>query len=135
MHQGNWKCSKCGAAITELPFQPRSEDGLTCRTCWSAGRNQGSASPSAAPNPEPDMGGSSEAPPFDDIPDGAGLASGPMPDDGFAGMDATPITPGEKPKFEGDWQCAGCGASITSLPFNPRSTDNLKCLDCFKGSK
>jgi ribosomal protein L37AE/L43A len=28
MFQGNWKCSKCGGAITQLPFQPRSEAGL-----------------------------------------------------------------------------------------------------------
>ena len=139
MYQGNWKCSKCGAAITELPFQPRSEEGLTCRACWSAQKNGGGATGSgatSAPVPEPDMVGALvDEPPFEDIPDDAGLASGPMPDDGFVGMDATPITPGEKPKFEGDWQCAGCGASITSLPFNPRSTDNLKCLDCFKQSK
>jgi CxxC-x17-CxxC domain-containing protein len=35
MHQGNWKCSSCGAAITELPFEPdESRLGeLLCRDC------------------------------------------------------------------------------------------------------
>lgn len=33
--QGNWKCSGCGAAITELPFQPdpAREGELTCFDC------------------------------------------------------------------------------------------------------
>lgn len=32
---GNWKCSKCSAAITELPFQPDEArlDQLLCRDC------------------------------------------------------------------------------------------------------
>lgn len=127
MHQGNWKCSGCGGAITELPFQPRSEAGLTCRACWSKKKNTETASAPEMPVPAEDI-------PFD-IPEDAGLASEPMPfdDDGFAG--AVSIKPGEKLRFEGDWQCAGCGASITSLPFEPRDTSNLKCLDCFKASK
>ncbi|OGY64607.1 MAG: hypothetical protein A3B92_00535 [Candidatus Harrisonbacteria bacterium RIFCSPHIGHO2_02_FULL_42_16] len=35
MFQGNWKCSKCGAAITELPFDPDPSrlDQLQCRDC------------------------------------------------------------------------------------------------------
>ena len=33
MHQGNWKCSECGAAITELPFEPDGERPLFCRDC------------------------------------------------------------------------------------------------------
>ncbi|MCD5380978.1 MAG: hypothetical protein LR008_00160 [Candidatus Pacebacteria bacterium] len=132
MHQGNWKCSSCGGAITELPFQPRSESGLTCRTCWS--KNNGRDSQPAV-EAEVDAGGAAAAEMPNDMPDDAGIASGPMPDDAFAGMDAAPVTPGEKPKFEGNWQCSGCGGSITSLPFNPRDTSNLKCLDCFKRSK
>ncbi len=35
----------------------------------------------------------------------------------------------------GDWKCAGCGNAITQLPFEPRDTSNLKCIDCFKKSK
>lgn len=128
MYQGNWKCSKCGEAITELPFQPRSELGLTCRACWSKQKN-GSGQPAQAPA----VATSEEAP--HDIPDDAGLASEPIPTDGLEGMDATPVTSGEKPRFEGDWQCAQCGAAITSLPFSPRDTSNLKCIDCFKRSK
>jgi len=122
MHQGNWKCSSCGGAITELPFQPRSESGLTCRTCYA--KQKGGQSSSA-----PQMATASEAL---DIPDDAQLASEPSPDDGFP--DAVPAT-GEKPKILGAWKCASCGGGITSLPFTPRDTSNLKCLDCFKASK
>lgn len=130
MHQGNWKCSTCGGAITELPFQPRSESGLTCRTCYA--KSKGSSSPQSGGAATPaEVSMPAEAP--YDIPDEAGLAGEPMPaDDGF---DATPITPGERQKIEGNWSCAGCGGAITSLPFNPRDTSNLKCLDCFKRSK
>lgn len=126
MHQGNWKCSACGGAITELPFQPKSENGLTCRDCWSKSKGI-TPKPAVAP-----VASVEEI--TDDIPLDAGVAGEPMPtDDGFA--DATPIAPGEKKRFEGDWSCAGCGGAITSLPFNPRDTSNLKCIDCFKASK
>ncbi|MBU1178985.1 hypothetical protein KKB69_01435 [Patescibacteria group bacterium] len=35
-YQGNWKCSQCRTAITELPFQPTPgrEDTLMCRDCY-----------------------------------------------------------------------------------------------------
>jgi len=35
MYKGNWKCSKCGADITELPFEPDPTrlDKLLCRNC------------------------------------------------------------------------------------------------------
>jgi CxxC-x17-CxxC domain-containing protein len=35
MYQGHWKCSKCGADITELPFEPDPArlDRLLCRDC------------------------------------------------------------------------------------------------------
>ncbi len=33
MVQGDWSCSKCGAAITELPFEPDGERPLYCRDC------------------------------------------------------------------------------------------------------
>lgn len=124
MHQGNWKCSSCGGAITELPFVPRSESGLTCRTCYTKSKGNQSA-PSANAVPE-----SLEA---TDIPEEAGLADEQPPAPDLDG--ATPIMPKERPKFTGEWQCSICGASITSLPFEPRNTSNLKCLDCFKGSR
>ena len=92
MHQGNWTCSGCGAAITELPFEPRGTSGLTCRDCHSKSRAQ--ATPAA--------GGASN---------------------------------GDRPKVEGSWTCSGCGTAITSLPFTPRDTSNLMCIDCFKKSK
>lgn len=89
MHQGNWKCSGCGATITELPFEPRSEAGLLCRDCHQKGR---ASAPRAAGN-------------------------------------------GERKMFEGDWTCSGCGAAITKLPFEPKNTENLKCIDCFKSAR
>ncbi len=45
MYQGNWACSKCGTAITELPFEPDPDriGSLQCRDCHRAirDRNQG----------------------------------------------------------------------------------------------
>lgn len=134
MYEGNWKCSKCGGTITQLPFQPRSETGLTCRDCWSKAKDaeKGTAAPAAAP----EMSASSSPMDDQDVPDftdsDLGGNAGPQEDDGLGG---TPVTPGEKQKIEGDWQCAGCGGSISSLPFQPRDTSNLKCIDCFKASK
>jgi CxxC-x17-CxxC domain-containing protein len=134
MFEGNWKCSGCGGAITQLPFQPRSESGLTCRDCY--GKNKDTEK---LEQPIPEMQTSSEAPPMDDAPDfdEYSSASEPMPDEGaFEGLEeTTPPALGEKPKTTGNWKCAGCGVAITSLPFEPRNTDNLKCLDCFKASK
>lgn len=124
MHQGNWKCSDCGGTITELPFIPRSETGLTCRACYAKNKNGGST-----PTPAPDTF-AEEIPP---APDEAGLASEPSPDDGFGELSSGGSS--EKPRFTGDWTCSGCGTSITSLPFTPRTTNNLKCLECFKQSK
>jgi len=39
MYEGNWKCSKCGGAITSLPFEPDPSraGGLTCRECFKKG--------------------------------------------------------------------------------------------------
>jgi CxxC-x17-CxxC domain-containing protein len=133
MYEGNWKCSSCGGAITQLPFQPRSESGLTCRTCYA---KQKEAEKSEQPIPE--MPVASEAPPMDDAPDydESHVASEPMPaDDALAGLDGATPASSEKQKHEGNWTCASCGGAITSLPFEPKSTNNLKCLDCFKASK
>jgi CxxC-x17-CxxC domain-containing protein len=89
MHQGNWTCSGCGTAITELPFEPKTTTGLLCRECHQKKRNE------SAPRQEG----------------------------------------GDRPKFAGDWKCSGSGTAITSLPFEPRDTTNLKCIDCFKKSR
>ncbi len=133
MHQGNWKCSTCGGPITELPFQPRSEAGLTCRACYSKSKGGGSTSGNSGSYnsaPAPEFAPADDVP---DIPDFAELATEPAPDDDFGGS-AIPVS-SEKPRFAGNWQCASCGGAITSLPFTPRDTSNLKCLDCFKRSK
>ncbi len=40
MYEGNWKCSKCGTDITELPFEPdpSKADQLQCRECYRKNR-------------------------------------------------------------------------------------------------
>jgi len=35
MFKGDWKCSGCGTAITQLPFEPRGTENLMCRDCHS----------------------------------------------------------------------------------------------------
>lgn len=129
MPQGNWKCSSCGSTITELPFTPRSEAGLTCRACYAKrkGGGAGTSGSSAAPT---FAGSGAQAP---DIPFDAPLASEPAHGDDL-GMGEVPVS-SERQKVSGNWTCAGCGGDITSLPFTPRSTNNLKCLDCFKQSR
>lgn len=122
MYQGNWKCSGCGGTITELPFQPRSESGLTCRTCYAKSKGRDNQT-------TPEMKTATEAP---NIPDFAEIADEPDMRDAFPDTTTTTL---EKPKIQGNWQCANCGNNISSLPFTPRDTSNLKCLDCFKRSK
>lgn len=138
MFEGNWKCSKCGGAITQLPFQPRSESGLTCRTCYAKSKEAGSPA-AESESAAPEMSTAGEPAPLDDMPDYDEFQSASEPmsvEDSFAGLEVTePVTPGDKPKFTGEWKCAGCGAPISSLPFQPRDTSNLKCLDCFKASR
>jgi len=138
MFQGNWTCSKCGGDITQLPFEPRSNSGLTCRDCYfnaKQGDASGAASSSESAAPaEVDTGTAAplddrEAPPFD--PEASGVADEPAPPPPER-ADAPVV---EKKQFTGEWQCSVCGGAITSLPFEPRSTDGLKCIDCFKQSK
>jgi len=38
MYQGDWKCSDCGKAITELPFEPSGDRPLFCRECHAKRR-------------------------------------------------------------------------------------------------
>lgn len=134
MYEGNWTCSGCGGAITQLPFQPRGNAGLTCRTCFAKGKEA-----EKKEQPVPELTTAGEAPPMDGAPDfdEFGSASEPMPaDDAFAGLDdLAPATPSDKPKHEGSWPCSQCGGTISSLPFEPRSTAGLKCLDCYKASR
>ncbi len=40
MFAGNWTCSSCGTAITELPFEPRDTSTLLCRACLQAQRGE-----------------------------------------------------------------------------------------------
>ena len=127
MFQGNWTCSKCGGEIKELPFEPRGTNGLTCRDCFMKDKGGSSTPAPAVPTPAGEMD-DREVPPFD--PDEAGAASEPAPES--PEMAAAPAASTEKKMFEGDWSCSVCGGAITQLPFQPRSTDGLKCIDCFK---
>ncbi len=40
MFKGDWKCSECGVAITELPFEPDPAriDSLKCFDCHKKGQ-------------------------------------------------------------------------------------------------
>lgn len=40
MVQGSWTCASCGAAISQLPFQPRDDQlsTLKCRDCYRDSR-------------------------------------------------------------------------------------------------
>lgn len=130
MYEGNWKCSSCGGAITQLPFEPRSESGLTCRTCYAKGKDAEKAGQSI-----PEMKTATEAP---DAPDynEESITKEPMSaDDAFAGLEGATSVNTEKKTYAGNWTCSGCGGAITSLPFEPRSTEKLKCIDCFKKSR
>jgi len=49
MVQGNWKCSDCGAEITELPFEPSSGASVYCRDCWAKNRKDKRGSFNSAP--------------------------------------------------------------------------------------
>lgn len=137
MFQGNWTCSKCGGVIKELPFEPKSNSGLTCRECYFKEKDGGqvpvaTGAASAAPV-NTGAGGDEddrEVPAFD--PDASGIASEPAPE--HPEMASAPAA-GEKQMFTGNWNCAGCGSAITQLPFMPRDTSNLKCIDCFKKSR
>ena len=134
MYQGNWKCSGCGGTITELPFQPRSTAGLTCRACYGKQKEV-----ERSEQPVPEMQPASEPMPSDGIPDfdESFIATEPPPMDGGL-ADLAPATPSSNNgsgKISGSWQCSMCGGEITSLPFTPRNASNLKCLDCFKQSK
>ena len=136
MHKGNWTCSKCGGTITELPFEPRGTAGLTCRDCYFKSKNGDAPAATAAvaePQTATDHDDRDDVPPPDPDQYGAASEPAPPPPDDLDG--AVPATPGERKMFTGDWSCAGCGGAITQLPFQPRDTSNLKCLDCFKQSK
>lgn len=139
MFQGNWKCSKCGGPITELPFEPRGTSGLTCRVCYAKGKDaEKAAAPEMEAEAAPEMQAASDQQPTDGIPDfDEATIAGEAPDmPEFEGAaTATPSANGGKPRFQGQWKCAGCGGDITSLPFEPRDSSNLKCMDCFKASK
>ncbi len=41
MYSGDWKCSGCGASITELPFEPKNTSNLNCRDCFMKNRPAG----------------------------------------------------------------------------------------------
>lgn len=40
MIKGDWKCSQCGTAITELPFEPAPDRPIYCKDCWRKMRDE-----------------------------------------------------------------------------------------------
>ncbi|MFA5877754.1 MAG: CxxC-x17-CxxC domain-containing protein [Candidatus Staskawiczbacteria bacterium] len=40
MIKGDWKCSECASAITELPFEPAPDRPIYCRECWMKKRDE-----------------------------------------------------------------------------------------------
>ena len=38
----------------------------------------------------------------------------------------------QRPMYEGNWQCSGCGAEIKKLPFEPDGQRPIYCPDCYK---
>lgn len=129
MFQGNWTCCKCSGVITELPFEPKSEKGLTCRDCFLKQTDK-TKSPSHETRTSNGALDDRDVPPFDpDVTSAAGEQTIDSPHHANA-----PVAE-ESTMFEGSWTCATCGAAITKLPFEPRGTENLKCIDCFKKAK
>lgn len=90
MFSGDWKCSQCGAAITELPFEPSGDLPIYCRDCHRERRGQTRGN----------RGG------------------------GF-----------QRQMVQGNWKCAGCGAVITELPFEPRPGQEIYCRDCYRSRR
>ncbi len=41
----------------------------------------------------------------------------------------------DRKMYTGDWTCMECGASIDSLPFEPRDPSTLTCRDCHMKNK
>ena len=39
MFEGDWQCSECGKAITQLPFQPGEDQVVSCKECYIKKRN------------------------------------------------------------------------------------------------
>lgn len=39
---------------------------------------------------------------------------------------------GQRQMYQGNWTCAGCGAEITELPFEPDGDRPLYCRDCHR---
>ncbi|MFH1367015.1 MAG: CxxC-x17-CxxC domain-containing protein [Patescibacteria group bacterium] len=39
---------------------------------------------------------------------------------------------GQRKMYQGNWTCAGCGAQITELPFEPDGTRPVYCRDCHR---
>lgn len=125
MFQGKWKCSKCSGEITELPFEPRSEGGLVCRTCYAKQKD-------GVSKPATENGGSSDQD-SQDLPADTEQLESTGTEHGSESVPAKQSV--EKKMFSGDWKCGSCDVAITELPFEPRETGNLKCIDCFKKSK
>lgn len=42
---------------------------------------------------------------------------------------------GQRQMYQGNWQCAGCGAEITELPFEPSGDRPIYCRPCHQNMR
>ena len=50
-------------------------------------------------------------------------------------MDNNQSSFGQRPMFQGEWECAKCGAKITELPFKPDNERPVYCRDCHRAMR
>jgi CxxC-x17-CxxC domain-containing protein len=105
MFEGNWTCAECGVAITELPFEPRSGQPITCKACHIASKPERPSFGGRGGSRQGSFGGQRRD------------SRGPRP---------------ERVMVAGNWNCKDCGDAITELPFEPRDPQNVSCRSCFQ---
>ncbi|MEK7680491.1 MAG: CxxC-x17-CxxC domain-containing protein [Patescibacteria group bacterium] len=94
MYDVDLTCAKCGAHISQLPFQPSGDRPVYCSECNRAFRQTRGD----------DRGG-------------------------------RPASRGPRQMFSVDLKCAGCGAQISELPFQPSGDKPVYCRDCMQARK
>lgn len=98
MYDVDLTCAKCGAHISQLPFQPSGDRPVYCADCNREFRQS------------------------------RGPAAG-----GRGGFNRGPRAP--RQMFDVDLSCAGCGAKITQLPFQPTGDKPVYCRDCMQARR
>jgi len=91
MYDVNLTCAKCGAHISQLPFQPSGDRPVYCSDCNRAYRDS-----------RRDNNRGHRAP---------------------------------RQMYDVDIECAGCGAHISQLPFQPTGDKPVYCQDCMRNRR